>query len=95
MKIDAVLKKKLKLYVTEKITEEKRRTLEIETAVPLGDFERQIFLKKFPELSQYAIINPVNSQLIAGFIIRHESFVYDASLKTKIDMIANKLLNTT
>ncbi len=92
MRIDQTLKKKLRDLLINKIQEEQRQTVIIQTPYPLSPEDHELFYKKFPVLKQFQVQTQVNPELIGGFIIRHGSKIIDASVATEITNLSTKLL---
>lgn len=84
MKIDPGLKEDLKRYLKEKIKKESEK-IKVVSAYKLSDQELTQVLKKFPELRGKDVITQVDSNLLAGVIIKYKSKVIDLSLKGRFE----------
>lgn len=63
---------------------------EIISAIPLTIDQKAKIFEKFPSLQNKEVIEKIDRNIIAGFIVKQESDIFDASINGKI----NYLLNT-
>lgn len=88
MKIDKEIKKELKVYLEEKLKENKKKAV-IFSSYKLSDEEIKIIVEKLPFLTQYTIINLVDSSIFAGIIVEFESKIIDLSLRGQLNKFKN------
>jgi F0F1-type ATP synthase delta subunit len=64
---------------------------EIISANKLSVGQMEQIINKFPNLKNKEITERVDKSLIAGFIIKQESDIFDASVNGKINYLLNKI----
>lgn len=87
MIIDSELKKRLKKHLLEKIKEEQKARIIIETPFKLSLDELNRIGKLFDEDKSKELINEIKKDLIGGVIIKYGSKIIDASIKSRIDEV--------
>lgn len=91
MKIDNALKKRLKDAVVAKLRDEQESTVVVETPYPISDREVASLKTQFPSLGEKLLVNKVIPDLLGGFVIKFNSKVIDASIRSEIDSIVDEL----
>lgn len=64
---------------------------EIISPIQLSEDQKAKIIELFPNLKNKQIIEKIDSSLIAGFIIKQESDIFDASINGKINYLLNKI----
>lgn len=72
----------------------KRVRVQVRTAVPLPDDQRERLLNELRELVQGEPIveTEVDPDLLGGLVVRFQDWLYDASLRTQLQTIRNQLI---
>lgn len=61
------------------------------SAYELTDVQKREILEHFPNLKDKQIVSKIDKSLIAGFIVKQESDIFDASIDGKINYLLNKI----
>jgi F0F1-type ATP synthase delta subunit len=64
---------------------------QIISAVQLNESQKSKILEAFPNLKNKTIMEKIDKKLIAGFIVKQESEIFDASINGKINYLLNKI----
>ena len=83
MKINAQIKEELKKYLKEREQKEKEKVF-IVSASKLTPEEKDLLFQKLPTLKKAEIIEHIDTDLIAGVIVKQGSRMHDFSLASMI-----------
>lgn len=94
MKINQSLRKKIKTAIITEIKKEELKNAVLITPYPLDQNRITVFYEVFPFLKQKKIETICDEKLIAGFILKWESKIIDASLSGRINaLVKNNLVS--
>lgn len=91
MKLTSAQKSDLKSYLINKMKSGRQdRNVEIRTPYPLNSNDLKFF-EKYLEIDSKNISNPIDKELLGGFVLTDGSNRLDASLKGSLDSIVSSL----
>jgi len=88
MKIDPLVKKELKLRLSEAL-EQKKRQVTLTSAYQLNKSDQAELIKKVPQLKDTGITYLVDKSIIAGYVIKVGSKIIDLSLLGQLQSFQN------
>lgn len=92
MKIDAVLRKKIKTAVLTQLKKEEEEKAFLISPYEIKENELKPFYEVFPFLREKHLETRRDESLLAGFILKWGSKIIDASLAGRINNLVNKAL---
>lgn len=88
MKIDSMLRKKIKQRVIQEIKKEAEKKAFLITPYTLDNQEYAKILHAFPFLARYEVQQVQDKSIIAGFVLKWGSKILDASFAGRLDAYA-------